>query len=64
MRKLINKSCNVKQFAAFIVYLFTCAVLAKLMLRGFGDSPHMREIVGGGGYFSHSYVHLEILFGA
>ena len=48
MKKLINKSCNAKQFAAFIVYLFVCAVLAKLMLKGFGDSPHMREIVGGG----------------
>ena len=44
MKKLINKSCNAKQFAAFIVYLFVCAVLAKLMLKGFGDSPHMREI--------------------
>ena len=48
MKKLINQSCNAKQFAAFIVYLFVCAVLAKLMLKGFGDSPHMREIVGGG----------------
>ncbi|WP_165652479.1 hypothetical protein [Sutterella wadsworthensis] len=47
MKKLINQSCNAKQFAAFIVYLFVCAVLAKLMLKGFGDSPHMREIVGG-----------------
>lgn len=49
MKKLINKSCNAKQFAAFIVYLFVCAVLAKLMLKGFGDSPHMREVVGGRG---------------
>ena len=48
MKKLINKSCNAKQFAAFIVYLFVCAVLAKLMLKGFGDSPHIREVVGGG----------------
>ena len=39
MKKLINKSCNAKKFAAFIVYLFVCAVLAKLMLKGFGDSP-------------------------
>lgn len=44
MKKLINKSCNAKKFAAFIVYLFVCAVLAKLMLKGFGDSPHMREV--------------------
>ena len=48
MKKLINQSCNAKQFAAFIVYLFVCAVLAKLMLKGFGDSPQMREVVGGG----------------
>ena len=47
MKKLINKSCNAKKFAAFIVYLFVCAVLAKLMLKGFGYSPHMREVVGG-----------------
>ena len=63
MKKLINKSCNAKKFAAFIVYLFVCAVLAKLMLKGFGDSPHMREVVGEG-YYWHSYVRLVILFGA